>query len=121
MKVVAGSNMPAPQKKQTTRLVDESRDPRKLLPDGAKLDFSPINHCKYSSVAKTAAPLASACEFSPGNDELALLHILSSEMQFLQVQPSEPTFLGLLKDLVLGISDSEYLQRYPWSSYVQEK
>lgn len=93
-----------------------------LLDDSAPLDLSILLQEKGPSSVQAAAPMAHVWEFDPCNrdDECSLLHILSEELENLDIEDPKQSVWEILKEVTVGLNEIEYDKKYPWAKYVQD-
>lgn len=101
------------------RRVAESHMSGPLLPEDAELDFEPLASQKGMTNVSSAIPLASVWEFhaSEGNDECSLLHILTHELENINLKQPDTSVWAVLKGLAFGLGDEEYEAEHPWAKY----
>lgn len=97
-----------------------------LIPSTEKLDFSCLMPKAGLVMARAAGPLSSCVCFDQSNktDETALLGILNEEFMRIELDVMGPEiasrpsdWMSLFKELVVGLSDQEYHEKYYWTKY----
>ncbi|QRG39095.1 hypothetical protein FDK38_003522 [Candidozyma auris] len=97
-----------------------------LIPSTEKLDFSCLIPKAGLVMARAAGPLSSCVCFDQSNktDETALLGILNEEFMRIELDVMGPEIASrpsdwksLFKELVVGLSDQEYHEKYYWAKY----
>lgn len=97
-----------------------------LIPSTEKLDFSCLMPKAGLVMARAAGPLSSCVCFDQSNktDETALLGILNEEFMRIELDVMGPEiasrpsdWMSLFKELVVGLSDQEYHEKYYWAKY----
>lgn len=93
-----------------------------LLDNSAILDLSVLRPQRGMTSVENAVPLASFWQFdtSEDTDECSLMQILSHELESLEREDSRKSLWGMLKEMTLGPSESEYLEQHPWALYTPQ-